>query len=232
MNQQFASVLPSVARAIEIDMIDDAESIPVIMTEQSTDALPPSSLIQSLCASLKELRKGRSITLPIKKIRNISVYVSIHKSSRTEYKFVIQPNDFRVDEDQIFQTVNKTRPKVLIEDEDNFIEHVVRKTLLSLKKLKIDKLMGTFYIEEPSQERQKMYDLDAEFCQAFKDDEHMEMKAKECCVCFTMTQSRTNCDHSVCLECISKLKPFRIINEGTHIGCPMCRQRITTLSCS
>jgi hypothetical protein len=222
MNQQFA-----------------AESIPVIMTdqevtqavgvEQPADALPPSSLIKSLCASLKELRKGRSIALPIKKIRNISVYVSIHKSSRTEYKFAIQPNDFSVDEDQIFQTVNKTRPKVLIEDEDNFIEHVVRNSLLSLKKLKFDNLMGAFYIEEPSQERQKMFDLEAEFCQAFKDDEHMEMDSKECCVCFTMTQSRTNCDHSVCLECISKLKPVEIADGAKHIGCPMCRQRITSL---
>jgi hypothetical protein len=254
MNQQFASVLPSVARVIEIDMIADDESIPVIMTdqevpqpigveqsigveqfigvEQSVGRLPPADLIQSLCGTLKEMRNDRSITLPIKKISNISVEVIIRKQTKNKYILHINPTDFSVGEDESLYIGiydNNCGGAAYVRQDDKFIEHVVHCTLLSLKNIKIDKLYGLLTNDEPSLKEKKIRDMWAIFCQEFKDDEHMEMTIKECCVCFTMTQSRTNCDHSVCLECISKLKPVEIVDGAKHIGCPMCRQRITSL---
>ena len=248
MNQQFASVLPAVARVIEIDMIADAESIPVIMTDQevpqsvgvqqfigvqqSVGRMPPADLIQSLCGTLKEMRNDRSITLPIKKISNISVEVIIRKQTKNKYILNINPIEFSVGEDEsLYISIydNNCGGATYAMQEDKFIERVVHCTLLGLKKIKIDKLYGLFTNDEPSLKEKKIRDMWAIFCQEFKDDEHMEMTIKECCVCFTMTQSRTNCDHSVCLECISKLKPVEIVDGAKHIGCPMCRQRITSL---
>ena len=43
---------------------------------------PPTSLINSICASLKVLRKNQPLLMPIKKIKNIGVEVSITKEKK------------------------------------------------------------------------------------------------------------------------------------------------------
>jgi hypothetical protein len=47
-------------------------------------------------------------------------------------------------------------------------------------------------------------------------------KMEECCVCYEKTNSKTDCDHSICYMCATKVKK----DEGER-NCPMCRERFT-----
>jgi hypothetical protein len=236
----------AVSNVIEIiDMNDDEpQVVPVIITrdvpiarrDHSIPTPLPDSLIQSLCASLKELRRGRCLLLPVKKICNVNSEVSIAKENKNTYIFNIGPTQFSVAEDSLYETIYNRQDDDETRNfsEDEFIEHVVKNTLTDLKKIKIDNLNGQFITTEQTPKAQKLDEMWSEFCQEFKDDEHIEMIIKECCVCFTMTKTTTNCGHTVCLECISKLKTEPVSDDATmrsanHIGCPMCRQRILCL---
>jgi hypothetical protein len=117
--------------------------------------------------------------------------------------------------------------------EDEFIEYIVQKTLLALKSIKIDKLNGKFTTTTPTPQDMKTNAMWTAFCQEFKDDEHMGLSMNECCVCFTLTKTTTNCEHAVCLECISKLRTEAVNDEQSNIkqkSCPLCRQRILFLN--
>ena len=48
----------------------------------------------------------------------------------------------------------------------------------------------------------------------------------ECCVCYEKTMSKTNCHHSICIQCASKIK--KDISEGFEDvrKCPMCRNEL------
>jgi DNA-directed RNA polymerase subunit RPC12/RpoP len=138
-----------------------------------------------------------------------------------------------VEEDSLYETVydrlgnDATRELV----EDDFLLHVVKHTLATLKTVKIDKLNGKFVTAQPSPQSVKLDAMWADFCQEFKDDENMVLSLNECCVCFTVTKTTTNCGHAVCLDCISKLQPEAIADEmRNNINCPMCRQRIMALN--
>ena len=42
---------------------------------------------------------------------------------------------------------------------------------------------------------------------------------EKCCVCYERTQSKTTCNHSICIPCFDKIK---YVNMETK--CPLCRQ--------
>ena len=187
-------------------------------------------LVQALCAYLKKMRKGRYMILPVNKICNINAEVTIYKETRNSYIMNISPTDFSVDDDSLYE-VNYTRDGTAL-TEDNFIDIVIRKTLADLKAIKIDKLNGKFTTTAPSPEAVKTDAMWTAFCQEFKDEENMVLSMNECCVCFTVTKTTTNCEHSVCLDCISKLRTEAIAGEHHNSNqkiCPMCRQRILFL---
>jgi hypothetical protein len=49
-----------------------------------------------------------------------------------------------------------------------------------------------------------------------------------CSVCHELTNTRTDCDHALCLVCMSSIKGY--YEEGEHIRkCPLCRNDITML---
>ena len=210
------------AHALE-DQVVPAVPVPV--------APVPISLVQALCTHLKEMRRGKYMMLPVKKISNINVEVSIHKETRNSYILNIGPTDFSVDEDSLYEVTHTRNGTDLTEDD--FIDIVIRKTLADLKAIKIDKLNGKFTTSEPSPEALKTDALWTAFCQEFKDEENMVLSLNECCVCFTVTKTTTNCEHSVCLDCISKLRTEEAI-LGEHSSnqkiCPLCRQRILFLN--
>jgi len=190
----------------------------------------PISLVQTLCSYLKEMRKGKYLIIPIKKICNINAEVTIHKESRNSYILNIGPMDFSVDDDSLYE-VNYTRDGTALSEND-FIEYIVQNTLTALKTIKIDKLNGKFTTSALSPQAMKTDALWTAFCQEFKDEENMVLSLNECCVCFTVTKTTTNCDHSVCLDCISKLRTEAIAGEhnSNQKICPMCRQRILFLN--
>jgi hypothetical protein len=194
---------------------------------------PLTGIVKSLCASLKEMRKGKGLLLPVKKINNISVEVSIAKERKSIYILNFRPTDFNVEEDSLYETIYDRPSNDATRElgEDDFILHIVKHTLATLKTVKIDKLNGKFVTAPPSPQCVKLDAMWADFCQEFKDDENMVLSLNECCVCFSVTKTTTNCGHAVCLDCISKLQPEAIADEmRNNINCPMCRQRIMALN--
>ena len=187
---------------------------------------PPTSLINSICASLKVLRKNQPLLMPIKKIKNIGVEVSITKEKKSVYVLDIIPTEFRVQDDSLYEAVyNKLDTECVTEDD--FIRFVIENVLKTLRVLNIDKLNGNFITGERPPHVLKMDAMWEEFCQEFKDDETIELAMNECCVCFSLTKTKTNCGHTVCLECVSKIQ--RDPNEYLK-RCPLCRQQIKGLA--
>jgi hypothetical protein len=207
-------------------------SVPAVEEDQVVPVAPaPISLVQALCTNLKEMRKGKYLMLPVKKICNINAEVTIHKETRNSYILNIGPTDFSVDEDSLYE-VNYTRDGTALSEND-FIAYIVHNTLTALKTVKIDKLNGKFTTTAPSPQAIKTDAMWTAFCQEFKDEEHMVLSLNECCVCFTVTKTMTNCDHTVCLDCISKLRTEAIAGEHHNSNqkiCPLCRQRILFLN--
>jgi hypothetical protein len=242
MNQQEQQTVQT--NIIAITMINEPEIVPIIMTREEPDTEPiyrednnissaPESLIHSLCSTLKELKNKDYLLFPIKKICNLNVEVCITKEqhySCTIYILNIKQTQFKVDQDDrrdfLYKIVYKGNEDAGC-NVDNFTKNVVINLLSQLKKIRIDKLNGNLNTNQHSTKYQKIDEMWAEFLQEFKDDKHIEMM-NECCVCFTMTKTTTNCLHSVCLECISKFDDT-ITNNVNHKSCPMCRQHIHSL---
>jgi len=228
--------LPPNENTFEIEINFVPEPVP---TDQwgVEDQRAPTALVQSLCSSLKNLRHGGpSLLFPIKKINNISVEVSITKENRSIFTFHIAPTDFSVKEDTLYETVYDRigDPATREFNENEYHQYIIENVLASLKNVKIDKLNGIFSTTRPSTKFQKINKMWTDFCQEFKAYEHMVLSINECCVCFTATKTTTNCGHTVCLECISKLRSEPITNvvvmrSGNLISCPMCRQQIISL---
>jgi hypothetical protein len=226
---QVDQVVPEVVPAAPVPAAP-VPAVPDVEEDQVVPVAPePISLVQTLCAYLKDMRKGKYLIIPIKKICNINAEVTIHKESRNSYILNIGPTDFSVDDDSLYE-VNYTRDTGL--SETDFIDYIVQNTLAALKTIKIDKLNGKFTTSAPSPEALKTDALWTAFCQEFKDEENMVLSLNECCVCFTVTKTTTNCEHSVCLDCISKLRTEPVAGEhnSNQKICPMCRQRILFLN--
>ena len=238
-NIQFVPEAVALDAAMPEAVALDAAMPEVVGSCYSTMAL--TGLVQSLCTSLKRLRKGKCLILPIKKMNNISVEVSIVKDRKSTYILNISStyfNLFSMGDDSLYENIYSLNSDDATRElsEDDFILHVVKDSLASLKNVKIDKLNGRFVTAPPCAELVKIVEMWAEFCQEFKDDENMVLSLNECCVCFTVTKTTTNCGHAVCLECISKLQTevraddMMLMRNVNHVGCPMCRQRILFLN--
>ena len=191
----------------------------------------PTSLIISLASTLKMLKKGKDIILPIKKILNIGAEVNIYKLSKQLYRVNIEPTDFQVEDNILFEdTYNRELSKEITEDA--FLQNMVRRLLLNLKTIKINKINGRFCINHIC--HHVMDELWTMFCDEFKEVDTLTLALDECCVCYTFTKTITNCKHSLCLDCVSKIKDETSNDDDTNIhedykNCPMCRQRITHL---
>jgi len=218
-----------VVPALEDQVVPEVVHVPAVhVPAVHVPAAPvPISLMQTLSAYLKEMRKGKYLIIPIKKICNINAEVTIHKETRNSYILNIRPMDFSVDDDSLYE-VNYSRDGTAL-SENEFIEYIVLYALTALKTIKIDKLNGKFTTSAPSPQAVKTDTMWMAFCQEFKDEEHMVLSLNECCVCFTVTKTTTNCDHTVCLECISKLRS-ESDEHSNHKKCPMCRQDILFLN--
>jgi len=210
--------------AIDMPISYDAEHDPQVRPGA------PATLVQMLCERVKAMRKGSYLLFPVKKINNISVDVTIHKQRNSCYIFSIEPTEFSVGEDGLYETIYDRQGDDATREmtEEEFIQYIVRDTLAVLKTVKIDKLNGKFSTTLLTPDELKTEAMWSEFCQEYKDDENIVLAINECCVCFTSTKTMTNCEHAVCLECISKLRMEQVV-EGQQRSCPLCRQRILYL---
>ena len=216
---------------MSLNLVPQIESVlPFAERDPQVRPVAPVALVRSLCERLKEMRKGKYLIFPVKKINNISVEVTLLKERKSSYSFNIGPTEFSVPEDSLYETIySRLGADATTEmTEEAFIEYIVRDTLAILKTVKIDKLNGNFSTTLPTPEELKTEAMWSEFCQEYKDSEHIVLSINECCVCFTSTNTMTNCEHALCLECISKLRMEQVA-EGKQRSCPMCRQRILYL---
>jgi hypothetical protein len=167
--------------------------------------------------------------MPIKKIKNIGVIVTITKEGKY-YTFSINPTEFDIQDEVLYADhYNQLGDNPKFASDDDFTRYVVEEVLKTLRELTIDKLNGYFVTPKncPMPDLVKMDAMWEEFCQEFKDDETFELEMNECCVCFSLTKTKTNCGHPVCLECVSKIQ--RDPNEYRK-NCPLCRQLIRRLA--
>ena len=186
----------------------------------------PIALIDSLVGRLKNLRTKQQILLPIKKIKNINVEVTINKVNKKFYELSVIPLEFRMKDNALLE---ETVDRVPADDtEEDFLYRAVRRMLYILKNIKIDKYYGRFVAFQSQEQLAKRALQWADFYQEFKEDDNIVLTINECCVCFTLTETTTNCGHAVCLECISNLNTATDDEDDNdeHKNCPMCRQRI------
>ena len=58
--------------------------------------------------------------------------------------------------------------------------------------------------------------------------ENTTTKCESCCVCHDLTNTTTECDHHLCLACMSSLKGY--VDDDEYIRkCPLCRENISQL---
>ena len=80
----------------------------------------PTELIYALAKSLKALKKGKDLILPVKKILNIGVEISIFKQTKQMYRVNIEPTDFEVEDNALFEgTYDRELTKETTEDDKN-----------------------------------------------------------------------------------------------------------------
>jgi len=187
----------------------------------------PKALIDSLVDRLKNLRTKQQILLPIKKIKNINVEVTISKLNKKFYELSITPLEFRMKNNALLEETVDRMPTD--DTEEDFLYRTVRRLLYILKNIKIDKYYGRFVAFQSQEQLAKRALQWTDFYQEFKEDNNIVLTINECCVCFTLTETTTNCGHAVCLECISNLNTATDDDDddnAEHKDCPMCRQRI------
>jgi hypothetical protein len=219
------NVIYDVPNVVPQQVEGDPQVVPVLT------APVPIPLINSLIERLKKLKHKQPLMLPIKTIHNINVEVSILKRNKKIYEISIIPIDFCVNGDSLLEDMYERLQSDA--NEDDFLRRVIEYILRDLKNIQIDKFYGRFVTyNTPEQLAQNSLQW-SEFYQEFKDNENITLTMNECCVCFTLTETSTNCGHVVCLECVSKLRTVTE-EEGTrrvdHKNCPMCRQKITDLN--
>lgn len=117
-----------------------------------------------------------------------------------------------IEEDE-YEPIQLFSHKVELSSKD--IEHVCSKMdelFKIVNGLKFDKLYSSFIPAEHEI-------IDYSFL-----TEYTNLKlAGECCVCKEITHQKTVCDHTLCVPCMSNIKPVKD-EYGIGIPCPICRK--------
>jgi hypothetical protein len=155
----------------------------------------------------------------IKKVDNIGCEVHIYYDNYTK-KICLEINDGHLEftEKKIYfscDMVNKIfHNKTDITEED--MVDVIVNMKQQLSHCKFDKYSGKF----------NEIGMNS-FYEVFKDCGNIDLKIKECCVCYTPTIDKTICSHSLCVPCFQALKIQYIEDEDiTSRSCPICRRAI------
>jgi hypothetical protein len=85
--------------------------------------------------------------------------------------------------------------------------------------LRLDKLKAKLTQDAP---------IDTTYFDLFKFD-NVELKYDICSVCHEICNTTTECKHSICIECVSKLDGYESDDEDTLYNCPLCREKFKYL---
>ena len=181
--------------------------------------------------------------LPIKKIHGISVDVSLNLICDTYPKREEKDWTYRwgieVESSIYINTYNGERYEFYrnFQDPEKFkfkrndikgLTESMIEMINSVKLLRLNKMNGKFQKKDELNPRDILYE---EVYKLLKDpdEEQMELDIQECSVCYTLTDTKTDCDHSVCWACIEKLPNHEDGDDHNNASCPMCRSCVTEI---
>jgi len=201
-----------------------------------------------------EIKETGSITLPIKKIHGLCVDAEIikrankpllHEKKKTTYSyaFIIKDDHYRCDDDHWEYYHKYYHDDTIKTDED--LKIMLECCVRFIKQCKIDKVTGHFALDGVVNGcyEKNQHDF-VRLAELFEDVEHVKTLLNKCCVCHEWTRtSLKDCDHDVCVDCVSKLQkkecsachgydPHCECQECCGLekvaSCPMCRKPITS----
>jgi hypothetical protein len=171
--------------------------------------------------SMKE-RELIYVSLPIETIDGVYVNFVIRtydaESGKLGLKYEIDIEVYDDDCNNITMYKHRSLPteKITREYCENFCNSIFK--ALPLLKLNVN---GEFQIHKKSLDIaiEKMDNLFKNFdCDNIK-----KSPLGECCVCYNRTNTKTDCKHSLCYRCWSKML-FDKDDDEEYVKCPMCRQ--------
>jgi hypothetical protein len=95
------------------------------------------------------------------------------------------------------------------------ITNYIKQMLDIIPTLRLDKLQACLTQNEL---------IDLSYIELFKFD-NTELKYDICSVCHELCGTKTECKHSICIECVSKLDGYESEDEDLIYDCPLCRAK-------
>jgi hypothetical protein len=196
--------------------------------------------IKAIITDVIQQKKGgekywtHRISLPIKKIDGISVCASmVLRKYSAKYCWKLEifsanllNSDVGADGEDCIMFYKHTTDKDFSEKEIDKLSQEFTDIVLIIKKLKFNMLSGTL-CDSP---KEKSIDQEV-YAMLFGDDtKHIEFSIDKCCVCYTETMTKTDCGHSLCWGCISKIDLEKDDADIPIIKCPMCRNEVYGIS--
>jgi len=99
------------------------------------------------------------------------------------------------------------------------INNYLNQMLEIIPKLRLDKLKAKLTQDDP---------IDTTYFELFK-FENTELCYDICSVCHELCNTTTECKHSICILCVSKLDGYESDDEDTEYDCPLCRAKFKYL---
>jgi hypothetical protein len=179
--------------------------------------------------------KGSPITLPINCIDEIPVEIKVHWAyinfktcpakavmaiNMESTEFLDAKDDDGCEQYRIGHYSEEININVIVTPQQ--MEEFVTKVL---EEFRFDVFDGKFTCEPEAQRAQK-----AKRCEILKKNKRLAIGGGECSVCYVPTTTRTNCKHSVCIPCLSKIEHTRAEDDDEKIlRCPMCRDSVVAI---
>tara|TARA_R110000868_G_scaffold402935_1_gene679718 strand:- start:49 stop:591 length:543 start_codon:yes stop_codon:yes gene_type:complete len=163
-----------------------------------------------------ELMDDKTYCMPIDKLDNIDVRVQLHhwtylddsKTKVFRYNLRIYLEDFNINDMDMMYELHNSIPF-------HSVAEVWRYTVIFLENCFVDKLTGRLVSKRPEN------DIQSEMMEIFSKNQRVKLWYDECSVCKDgMTQTKTECGHFVCIQCVTQLKK----DEDNFAICPCCRQ--------
>ena len=166
----------------------------------------------------------RDYTLPIRTLDGISVNVEISTytiDKNTLYSIQVEHRNFMDCEEQGNRRLFTESSFKSIADALTFLADVFLPTF------KIDIMRGRFICHNNIENDEAA--LLVEFSAAFENNERVGGSIQKCCVCYDMTRTRTDCNHTLCLRCADKIH-FKCDDDECGFDCPLCRTSSNSIS--
>jgi len=162
--------------------------------------------------------------LPIAMLDEINVCVELYRYNYSTHGTNPSPDEYGIkvdcsdlyegsgDDDSNQRRLHtKTDFKTIMDALKYFMEEFI-------PNFKLDNLNGRFVTKDTA----KRENLLIEFCGLFSANERVKPQYERCVVCYDLTRTKTECDHTLCLRCANKMD-FEEDEDGHGFKCPLCR---------